>query len=296
MSDDLIAQLRVVDQTGRTAVVRQTMARLHEFTVYSVFIEFNPRLTSVPTSVPPHAPPHAPTLRELALRYLRERITSGDLAPGARLSDLLLAKEIGISRTPVREAIQQLAADGLVDVIPHQGAVVHTPSPEELDELYEIRSILEGHAAARTATRRTDADVAELRGLCAAMEAIPTPAMDAIDATATAEQRRIDLTFHQRVLAMSGQRQLQRMVEDAGIIARPFETMAGLITAEALASAIAHHRRVTDAIADGDAERARQMMTDHIEDGRHGAGERRLAWQTTRSERVPAALRPFLPS
>ena len=234
-----------------------------------------------------------PTLRELALRYLRERITSGDLPPGSRLSDLLLAKEIGISRTPVREAIQQLAADGLVEVIPHQGAVVRTPSADELDELYEIRAILEGHAAARAASRRSDADMAELQALCTAMEAISGDG-DTLSVEATARQHLLDRTFHQRVLAMSGQRQLQRLVDSAGVIARPFETMEQQMPSTALASAISHHRRITAAIAASDAEGARQAMAAHIESGRAAAGERRLAWQAPGTQRVPAALQPFL--
>ena len=239
-------------------------------------------------------PAAPPTLRELALRYLRERIVSGDLAPGARLSDLLLSKEIGISRTPVREAIQQLAADGLVEVIPHQGAVVRTPSADELDELYEIRALLEGRAAARAATRRTAAEAEELLAICRDMEAIAAPATGGLDAAATARQRTLDLAFHERVLALSGQRQLQRLVESAGVIARPFETMGEVMSVAALTSAVRHHRRVAEAIAAGDAELARQAMTDHIEDGRRGAAEGRVAWQTARADRVPAVLRPFV--
>lgn len=241
----------------------------------------------------PPVPSAAPTLRELALRYLRERITSGDLAPGARLSDLLLSKEIGISRTPVREAIQQLAADGLVEIIPHQGAVVRTPSADELDELYEIRGLLEGRAAARAAERRTPAEAEELLALCREMEALPA---GDLDAAATARQRALDLAFHQRVLALSGQRQLQRLVDSAGVIARPFETMEPVMSAAVLASAIRHHRSIAEAIAAGDAGAAAAAMTSHIESGRRSAAERRGQWQTIRTDRVPAALRPFVRS
>jgi DNA-binding GntR family transcriptional regulator len=235
------------------------------------------------------------TLSSMALHLLRERIISGELRPGAKLSDLVLSREIGISRTPLREAIRQLAADGLVDIVPHQGATVRAPSGDELDELYEIRGLLEGHAAARAATHRSAAQVDELWALCTAMEAIVPPASgDTLTAEGTKEQREIDLGFHRRVLALSGLTRLQRLVEDAGIIARPFETMDELLTVAQLASAQRHHRAIAQAIADGDAERARAAMTAHIEEGRHGIHERRAAWQENRVATVPEALRRFV--
>lgn len=235
----------------------------------------------------------------MALHLLRERIISGELRPGAKLSDLVLSREIGISRTPLREAIRQLAADGLVDVVPHQGATVRAPSGDELDELYEIRGLLEGHAAARAATRRTPAQAAELLAICDAMDALPAPALApakaaTLDAAGTKQQRDLDLGFHRRVLALSGLTRLQRLVEDAGIIARPFETMDDLLTGEQLASAQRHHRAIAQAIADGDAERARQAMTAHIEEGRSGIHERHAAWHDSSTAAVPAALRRFV--
>ena len=235
------------------------------------------------------------TLSSMALHLLRERIISGELRPGAKLSDLVLSREIGISRTPLREAIRQLAADGLVDVVPHQGATVRAPSGDELDELYEIRGLLEGHAAARAATRRTPAEAEELLAISGAMDAIPAPAAGAtLDAAGTKQQRDLDLGFHRRVLALSGLTRLQRLVEDAGIIARPFETMDDLLTGEQLRSAQRHHRAIAQAIADGDAERARQAMTAHIEEGRSGIHERHAAWHDSSTATVPAALRRFV--
>jgi DNA-binding GntR family transcriptional regulator len=183
----------------------------------------------------------------------------------------------------------------LVDIVPHQGATVRAPSGDELDELYEIRGLLEGHAAARAATHRSAAQVDELWALCTAMEAIVPPASgDTLTAEGTKEQREIDLGFHRRVLALSGLTRLQRLVEDAGIIARPFETMDELLTVAQLASAQRHHRAIAQAIADGDAERARAAMTAHIEEGRHGIHERRAAWQENRVATVPEALRRFV--
>ncbi|MCK6491596.1 MAG: GntR family transcriptional regulator [Planctomycetes bacterium] len=233
------------------------------------------------------------TLGSMALRLLRERIAQGELRPGDRLSDLVLAKEIGISRTPLREAIRQLAADGLVELVPHVGATVRAPSADELEELYELRALLEGHAAARAAGRRTPADGTALQALCDAMEAIPVPAGERLDAAATTRQRELDLSFHRLILELSGLARLRRLVDDAGLIARPFESLdAGLPVSE-LASACRHHRAIATAIADGDATAARSAMTAHIEAGRAGIRTRLEQWQATRTAALPAALRPF---
>lgn len=236
-----------------------------------------------------------PTLRELALRWLRDRITSGELAPGARLSDLVLSKEIGISRTPVREAIQQLAADGLVEVVPHAGATVRRPNASELEELYEIRGVLEGHAAARAAGACTPAQADELRAICAGMEAIPLPADGLLSVEDSVRQREIDLAFHRRVLELSGLARLRRLVEDAGVIARPFEAMRGdRLSGTAFAEACRHHRAITDAIAARDAEGARAAMGAHIASGRAGIRERLAAWTGGPSDAIPSALRRFV--
>lgn len=239
--------------------------------------------------------PAPQTLSSLAVKWLRERILSGALPPGARLSDLALSREIGISRTPVREAIRMLAADGLVDVVPHQGATVRAPSLAELDELYEIRAVLEGHAAARAAAHRSPAEGAELLDLVTTMEAIPTPVDGAaLKVKATLRQRELDIAFHRRVLAMSRMERLQRMVEDAGIIARPFETMDARLSAEDHHSANQHHRAIAQAIAEGDHERARAAMAAHIESGRAGTSRRLERWRAAQDGGVPEQLRPFV--
>lgn len=237
----------------------------------------------------------AQTLSSLALKWLRERIITGALPPGARLSDLVLAREIGISRTPIREAIRMLAADGLVEVVPHQGATVRAPSLDELDELYEIRAVLEAHAAARAAVRRTPGEGAELLALVAAMEAIVAPdGADRLDDAASQRQRALDLGFHHRVLTLARMERLRRLVEDAGIIARPFETMDGRMPAAAHATTNEHHRAIAQAIADGDADRAHAAMTRHIESGRAGVRERVERWQRERPAQVPQQFRPFV--
>src|SRR4051794_41593164 len=84
-----------------------------------------------------------------ATELIREAIVDGRLEPGRRLKEEELARELGISRTPVREALLMLQAEGIVDAIPNRGAVVRVHTPEDLDDLYQLRALLEGYAARR---------------------------------------------------------------------------------------------------------------------------------------------------
>src|SRR6476661_9145774 len=104
----------------------------------------------------------APRVRDL----LEEAILEGDLKPGERLRAEALAQRFGTSRTPIREALLQLEGQGLVEVEPNRGAVVRTFDRDDLMDLYEVRALIEPHAAARAATRISDADIERLRALC----------------------------------------------------------------------------------------------------------------------------------
>src|SRR4051794_14953543 len=103
-----------------------------------------------------------PRVRDL----LEEAILEGELKPGERLKAEALAQRFGTSRTPIREALLQLEAHGLVEVEPNRGAVVKTFDRDDLRDLYEVRALIEPHAAALAATRMTEAEIAELERLC----------------------------------------------------------------------------------------------------------------------------------
>src|SRR5437867_1687707 len=91
-----------------------------------------------------------------ATELIREAIVDGRLEPGQRLKEEELARELGISRTPIREALLMLQAEGLVDAVPNRGAMVRVHTPEDLDDLYQLRALLEGYAARRAALRISD--------------------------------------------------------------------------------------------------------------------------------------------
>jgi DNA-binding GntR family transcriptional regulator len=112
----------------------------------------------------------AAPLREQVLDLLRREIVEMRLRPGQRLVERELIQRIGVSRTTIREALRELAAEGLVTTIPQKGAIVAVPSWREAEELYEVRALLEGAAAREFAERATDAHVAELRGALVLVE------------------------------------------------------------------------------------------------------------------------------
>jgi DNA-binding GntR family transcriptional regulator len=112
----------------------------------------------------------AAPLREQVSDLLRREIVSMRLQPGQRLVERELIERIGVSRTTVREALRELAAEGLVTTIPQKGAIVAIPSPKEAAEVYEVRALLEGLAASEFATNADEAQVAALRDAFAAVE------------------------------------------------------------------------------------------------------------------------------
>jgi DNA-binding GntR family transcriptional regulator len=101
---------------------------------------------------------------------LRQMVLDGTLNPGERLNEVVLAQSLGISRGPLREAIQKLAGEGLLQVQSHRGAFVRTYEPRELIELYEMRAALELYAVRLAATRAPSAELEELQFLASAVE------------------------------------------------------------------------------------------------------------------------------
>src|SRR5438067_4229529 len=107
-----------------------------------------------------------------ATELIREAIIDGRLPPGQRLKEEELARELGISRTPVREALLVLQTEGLVDAAPNRGAVVRSHDGDDLEDLYQLRALLEGYAARRAAANITVASLADLRASCERFESV----------------------------------------------------------------------------------------------------------------------------
>ena len=135
---------------------------------------------------------------QLAYDAVRERIASGTVVPGEWLREHAVATSLGLSRTPVREALRLLAAEGVVELVQNRGARVVDWSPEDIDEAYRLRALIEGYGAGLAARRADEACIAELRALQDRYER----ALASDDSAATPAQCNDD--FHAAVLAAAG--------------------------------------------------------------------------------------------
>jgi len=135
----------------------------------------------------------AAPLREQVLDLLRREIVELRFEPGQRLVERELIERLGVSRTTIREALRELAAEGLVTSITQKGSIVAVPSMKEAREVYEVRALLEGAAAKQFAERATEAHVTALRGAFLAIEAAAVA--DDPKALLTAKDRFYDVLF-----------------------------------------------------------------------------------------------------
>jgi DNA-binding GntR family transcriptional regulator len=192
---------------------------------------------------------------------LRKRFADGAFAPAERLTETALAQELGVSRTPVREALGRLLADGLV-VPSARGVAVATLSGEEITHIYRLRAALEGLAAAEAAQRQADGLIApaELRGIRKAADDVER-AIEGADAKAAAQA---NLAFHRGI----GRAAANPFLEDA--LHRVWDriavaTVSNLSDQDWAASVVAEHRSIYGAIGDGDVEAARRAAERHID-------------------------------
>jgi DNA-binding GntR family transcriptional regulator len=196
------------------------------------------------------------TLWQRVYEHLRMAILEGVLEPGAELTEVALAEQLGVSRGPLREAIGRLAAEGLVTVSPRRGAVVRSLSKEEFLELYQVREALERMAMQLAAPRLTDE---EFDGLTALNEEMAAhAAANKVEAFFEA-----NLAFHARLLEASGNEKLQELYRQLlGQIGR--YRLRSLTLRGNLQRSVSEHKTILRAARRGDAERAAQLMAEHI--------------------------------
>jgi DNA-binding GntR family transcriptional regulator len=194
---------------------------------------------------------------DTAYEAVRQMILSGEAEAGSRLGEAELAEVLGLSRTPVREALQRLGADGLVEVLPHRGARVARWTRDDLNEIFDLRALLEPYAAARAARLGIDeAALDELRDLCAGMER-------AVADGALSRVAELNSRFHALIIDASGNRRLPTMlasVMHAPLILGTFRRY----DAESMARSMNHHREVVAALASGDPAWAESVMRAHV--------------------------------
>ena len=199
--------------------------------------------------------PPAASLAERAYHAIREMIVSLELRPGAVIDERRLMEELGIGRTPIREALRRLAQERLVEVYPRRGMFVTSVEIRDLASLAEVRSVLESSAARLAAERATVDDreaVAEL--------------LDELDRHAELDQRELmalDERIHRQVYRAAHNQFLEASLEEYYVLALRIWYLA-LDRARELEQAVLDHREILEAIHNGDADCAEASMRRHV--------------------------------
>ena len=217
-----------------------------------------------------------PSLRERIATQLRGAIVSGDLPAKTRLMEPELARRLGVSRTPLREAIRQLEAEGFLSTIPRMGTFVAEVTARDLEDVYAIRAVLEGLAARQAAEQTDETSAAALRSLLAEL------------ALKTADYREYHEAagrFHDAILAASGNQPLQAMYHTLTHQVARLRTLS-LAVAQRPEITLREHRRIASAILRGRGPEAERLMRSHVE-GALAIVRRRIRRQGEPGKRRP---------
>ncbi|WP_033329233.1 GntR family transcriptional regulator [Streptomyces yerevanensis] len=187
---------------------------------------------------------------------LRERLLSGRIASGTRINEAELARELDISRGPLREAIRQLVSEGLLVHRPNKGAVVFEAEPDEVEALFELRSALETAAARLAAVRRDRKDITALRRACERSRKVLAAGRQFV--------HQPDLDFHRALLDAARSPRITeqvRRVHQQIIVVRSRQD----VPASHSDASLADHEELAEAIAEGQADRAAELMERHLD-------------------------------
>ncbi|MBO8127794.1 MAG: GntR family transcriptional regulator [Peptococcaceae bacterium] len=196
-------------------------------------------------------------LREVVFESLREAIIAGKLKPGERLMEMQLAEELGVSRTPVREAIRKLELEGFVMMVPRKGAYVAGISDKDITDVFEVRAALEALAAGLAAERITDEEIENLE-------------RSVVQTTEIAEKGDInalveaDTQFHELIYRASRNKRLKQIVTHLSEQIQRFRAST-LSVPGRNRQALEEHRKIVEAISEHNIELAQALAREHIE-------------------------------
>lgn len=197
---------------------------------------------------------------------LRRLILDGEYGPDERLIEEQLAERLGMSRTPIRQALTMLESEGLVELIPNRGAVVCSFSVDEVWDIYDLRAVLEGHAARRAAARVEAGELDRMRELADEMEGLCDREFAGRD-----EEIRLLVAlnneFHGIILTASRNQRLERLLRRTVELPLVFKAFFWYGSHERIVSNH-YHRQILKALDSGDAERAEIVMREHVYEGR----------------------------
>lgn len=232
-----------------------------------------------------------------AYRHIQHKILSGELTAGDVISEQALANDIGISRTPIREAIGQLTAEGFLEQVAGRGTVVKRLTRADVVELYELREALEVYAVGKVArTSLPEQDLVRVGQLCGDLLEMAAQ----LDATGerrlnTEQMERFlanDLQFHVLLLRSAGNHRLLKVVRDTRLLIRIFGIRREGHDAAELRQIHTYHRGILDAVTGGDAGRAQELCGEHIRASRQERLEDYDRWERISQIRLDDSLLP----
>ncbi|MBV9451027.1 MAG: GntR family transcriptional regulator [Streptosporangiaceae bacterium] len=199
--------------------------------------------------------PRPVPLRQSVYDALVDLIVGGELPPGQHLVETDIARQLGVSRQPIREALHRMEAEGWVDLRPSQGAFVHIPTDQEVDELLDVRELLEAETARLAARNAESAAISRLRSLCRQGQAAAEA--DELDGAVTGNN-----AFHAEIAAIAGNTVLADL---ASTVSRRVRWYYRLVAPARGHGSWAEHAELIDAIEAHDQDRAQLLARKHTE-------------------------------
>ena len=195
-------------------------------------------------------------LREQVLEALRDAIVQGDFQPGQSMVEAEVASQLGVSRAPVREALQILHTEGLVEIEPYHGTVVRRLDKKDIEELYSLRSVLEVFAIQRIVSQRNPESAVILRGYYDRM-------LEAANQDDLKQVNEIDRGFHDAIITLSGHQLLLSTWITVGLRVRQVMALLNMRNAD-LKQIAYNHLPIVEAIAEWDLDKSVSAIQEHV--------------------------------
>ncbi|OJV26489.1 MAG: hypothetical protein BGO12_09430 [Verrucomicrobia bacterium 61-8] len=218
------------------------------------------------------------SLKAKAIAHIQNKLITGTLAWGSQVSEEAIAQEIGISRTPVREALQVFTRLGIFQRIPRYGTIVREPDLQEIHELFEMRLALESYAVESAAKSATTESIARIEALCAELKGIGktmrTDGRSILNGDEIVRTLAADLDFHLEIIRSLGNSMMIRYLVDTNLLLRIFTARRNkLFNLHYLAGVYGYHCRILRAIKHRDPVKAKDLVIEHIRYSETGAIE-----------------------
>jgi DNA-binding GntR family transcriptional regulator len=201
-------------------------------------------------------------LKDQAYEQLRDLVLSGELQPGDLLSERQLVQRLGMSKTPIRVALERLDRDGFLEILPQRGARIREPTASEIVDYYDFRIALESWIVTRAASERTKRDVQKLQRIVARQRKLGAGA--GIVAAYTA----LDAEFHLALAEIAGNQEMIKTIQTQRDKLALVLSIILRRNPEWLVSTTAEHERIATAVEAGDADQARREIAEHLERGK----------------------------